>query len=277
MHAMTWTTPTRTAPAHQVASVDAARTLWALTGFSLALLLGFLAAFALETRMLDGTNVWLKPAKFALSFAVLYATLALVVERLSVTVRTGWALRMTLAAMVLATWTEMAYIGGRAGAGLASHFAVATPMEALLYALMGVGAVTLVVGIGVIGWLAWRDSEARLGPNLRQGIRLGFLLSAVLTLATAGYLSSNGGHFVGVPSAGAAMMPLLGWSGEVGDLRPAHFLALHAMQVLPLLGWWLDRRGQPARRTVWRAAAVYAALTLAVFVQALMGLPLVRL
>jgi hypothetical protein len=82
---------------------------------------------------------------------------------------------------------------------------------------------------------------------------------------------------VGVPSAGAAEIPLLGWSGQVGDLRPAHFLALHAMQVLPLLGWWLDRRGQPARKTVWTVAAVYAALTLAVFVQALMGLPLVRL
>jgi hypothetical protein len=277
MNGMTWTTLTRTASAPELAAVDAARTLWALTGFSLALLLGFVAASALETRTLDGANVWLKPAKFALSFAVLYATLALVVERLSVAVRTGWALRMTLAAMVLATWTEMAYIGGRAGSGLASHYAVGTPMEALLYALMGVGAVTLVVGIAVIGWLAGRDAAAELGPGLRLGVRWGFAMSAMLTLVTAGYLSSNSGHFVGVPSAGAAVFPLLGWSGEVGDLRPAHFLALHAMQVLPLLGWLLDRRGKPARKTVHTAAAVYAALTLAVFVQALMGLPLVRL
>jgi hypothetical protein len=47
MNTMTWTALTRTAPAPELAAVDAARTLWALTGFSLALLLGFVAASAL--------------------------------------------------------------------------------------------------------------------------------------------------------------------------------------------------------------------------------------
>jgi hypothetical protein len=73
------------------------------------------------------------------------------------------------------------------------------------------------------------------------------------------------------------VIPGLGWSGEVGDLRPAHFLALHAMQALPLLGWWLDRRGQPGTRVLWVVAAVYALATAAVFGQALAGWPLVRL
>ena len=71
----------------------------------------------------------------------------------------------------------------------------------------------------------------------------------MLTLVTAGALSSNGGHFVGVPGAGAGTVPLFGWSTSVGDLRPAHFLALHAMQALPLLGWLADRSG-------WRRVAV---------------------
>jgi len=103
------------------------------------------------------------------------------------------------------------------------------------------------------------------------------VLSAVATLITAGYLSSHGSHFVGTPSEAAAAIPLLGWSAEVGDLRPAHFLALHAMQVLPLLGLWLDRRGRTAAAVLPAVAVGYAGLTLAVFVQALMGLPLVRL
>lgn len=278
MFSTIWPSPAATLlPTSRASSVDGARTLWALTGFSLALLLGFAAASTLDPRTLDGANVWLKPAKFALSFGVLFATLALVVERLTLSVRQGWPLRITLAAMVVATWTEMAYIGGRAGSGLASHFAVGTPLEATLYGLMGLGAVTLVAGIGVIGWLAGRDTAADLGPGLRLGVRWGFLLSAVLTLVTAGYLSSNNGHFVGVPSVEAATLPLLGWSGEVGDLRPAHFLALHAMQVLPLLGWWLDRHARASLRVLWIAGTLYATLTAAVFVQALMGLPLVRL
>lgn len=256
--------------------VSAASTLKSLLGFSIGFL-GCLAAAGLwETRQLDGANVWLKPAKFALSFAVLYATLAWVVERLSPAVQNRRLLHVTLLAMALATWTEMAYIAARAGLGMASHFAVATPTQALMYALMGVGALTLVVGIAVVGEMAGRDVDSRLGPGLREGVRWGFGLSSALTLFTAGYLSGNGGHFVGVPSLGAPVIPGLGWSAEVGDLRPAHFLALHAMQVVPLLGWWQDRRGA-SKATVKFVAIAYALLTLGVFAQALLGEPLVRL
>jgi hypothetical protein len=157
-----------------------------------------------------------------------------------------------------------------------SHFSVQTPFTALMYTLMGIGAVALVLGIGAIGGLAWRDRAARFGPALRLGVGLGFGLSALLTLAVAGYLGGNGSHFVGTPSPGAAALPWLGWSLEVGDLRPAHFLALHAMQALPLLGLWLDRRGGASPRRMWAAAAAYAGVTAAVFVQALLGLPLLR-
>jgi hypothetical protein len=269
--------PTPGQSAEPVSHATAMSTLRALIGFSLGLLLCFGAASVLDTRELGGANVWLKPAKFALSFVVLYATLAWVVQRLSAATQASRAMKVTLSAMVLATWTEMAYIAGRAGLGVHSHFAVGTPLEGLLYSLMGVGAVSLVVGIAVIGWLVGRDPAARLGPALRQGVLWGFGLSALLTLITAGYLSSNGGHFVGVPSAGAAVLPGFGWSGEVGDLRPAHFLALHAMQVMPMLGWWWDRQAQSGNGRMRAFASVYALATLAVFGQAVMGLPLIRL
>lgn len=259
------------------AAVSAPRTLWALTGFSAALLLGFAAAALLDARTLEGANVWLKPTKFALSFVVLYLSLALVVERLSAPVRESLALRATLAVMAVATWAELAYIGGQAGRGAASHFNVGTPLAAALYGLMGLGAVSLVVGIGIIGVLAGRDAASMLGPGMRAGVRLGFVLSAVLTLLTAGYLSSQAGHYVGTPTPDAATLPLFGWSAQVGDLRPAHFMALHAMQVLPLIGLWLDRRARPARTPLRIAAAFYAIVTAALFVQALMGWPLWRL
>jgi hypothetical protein len=220
--------------------------------------------------------VWLKPMKFALSFVVLYGTLVWVVERLSPAMQARRLMRYALVAMVLATWTEMAYIAGRAGLGEHSHFAVGTPMQSLMYSLMGVGAVTLVVGIAIVGWLAGRDDGGRLSPVVREGVRWGLGLSAVLTLLTAGYLSSHGGHFVGTPSGAALAIPGLGWSAEVGDLRPAHFLALHAMQAVPMAGWLLDRwgRGKAPLRVF---AMVYALMTLAVFAQALMGQPLIRL
>ena len=83
------------------------------------------------------------------------------------------------------------------------------------------------------------------------------------------------------PAPGAAVVPLMGWSASVGDLRPAHFVSLHAMQVLPVLGWWVDRRTKTVG-LVRCAAVIYAAIALALFGQALMGqalmgVPVIRL
>ena len=249
----------------------------ALVGWSAALLLAFAAAALVDARSLAGESVWLKPSKFALSFVLLYATMALVVERLSSSARTWLAMRATLAVMIAATAVEMAYIAAQAARGVPSHFNLATPFEAAMYSVMGVGAVALVAGIGIVGTLAARDRAAGLGAGLRAGVRWGFVLSALLTFGVAGTLGSQGSHFVGTPSPDAETLPLLGWSAEVGDLRPAHFLALHAMQVLPLFGWWLDRRGAAPQPSMGLAAAGWTALTAAVFVQALLGMPLLRL
>ncbi|NKX44216.1 hypothetical protein [Roseicyclus persicicus] len=243
-------------------------------------LLALSAAWGLvDPRLVDGAPVWMKPLKFALSFAVLFGTLALVEARLSPAVRDGWPLRITGWVMAAAFLSEMAYMMYQGARAEPSHFNMSTPFHEFMYTVvMAAGAVSLVVAVGVIGWIARRDRGADLGPALREGVWLGFGLSFVLTLVVAGYMSGGTGHFVGLHREGAPTLPLMGWSGVTGDLRPAHFAALHAMQVLPLLGLWLDRRGTVgAVRTVRLAAAGYAAVTLAVFVQALMGLPLIPL
>lgn len=249
--------------------------LLVLTALSLALL-ALLAAWALvDLRLLDDTPVWAKPVKFALSFAVLFGTLALVERRLSPEWRQGWTLAVTVAVMATAMVIEMAYMIFMAAQQQASHFNLSTPFTALMYSVMGVGAVSLMAGVAVFGGVALRDAKADLGPASRWGVGWGFLLSSVLTLVTAGYMSSTG-TLVGEPAEGAATLPLMGWSASVGDMRPAHFLALHAMQVLPLAGLWFDRRGIPVTRMYWVAFA-YVAITAAVFAQALAGLPLIRL
>ena len=248
-----------------------------LTGVSLAMMLAFLVWMPFDARMVGDAPAWAKPLKFATSFVVLFATLALVEARLGQPARQGWLMRGTVAVMGTAMVTEMAYITHQAAIGRASHYNMDTPFEAFMYfTVMAVGAVLLVAGIGVIGWIVARDRAARLSPALRQGIVWGFGLSFVLTLITAGTLSTGTGHHIGTPVTGETL--IFGWSAEVGDLRPAHFLALHAMQALPLLGLLLDRvQVQRPARLITIAAVGYTGLTLAVFVQALMGLPLIAL
>ncbi len=262
-------------PNVHVGNANGLKLLWACTGFSVALLICFLAGALLETRTLDGMNVWIKPAKFAVSFAVLFATLGLVVQRMSASAQSSWWMRCTLPTMAIAAWGEMLYIGLQAGRGARSHYNYEGALYSILYGLMGVGAVLLVLGVGVIGWRVAKDRGLRMGTHLRQGVQWGFISSCLLTLLTAGTLSSFRSHFVGVPTPDAAVIPLLGWSMQVGDLRPSHFLALHAMQILPVLGLWLDARSRNSVGTMPVVTGIYVAITLAVFVQALMGHPLV--
>ncbi len=188
--------------------------------------------------------------------------------------------------MLIVTWVmaaaflaEMAYIMYQAGRAEGSHFNFATPFTEMMYTtVMAAGAVALVVCIAVIGWIVKRDSDADLRPALREAIWLGFLLCFVLTMIVAGYMSFIAERHVGIHPAGAPTILFTGWSGVVGDLRPAHFASLHIMQVLPVLALWLDPRGDAqAVRSVRIGAIGYSAVTLALFVQAMMGLPLIRL
>jgi hypothetical protein len=168
----------------------------------------------------------------------------------------------------------MAYIVAQAARREASHFNEATPFHALMYGLMGVGASTLMAAIALVGIVAWLDPGALLGKGARLGIGLGFLLTAILTSWVAGELAGNGGRYIGMPSDPHARLPFLGWSREVGDLRPAHFLALHAMQLLPAAGYAIDRLGA-SERPLWIGAIAYALLTSSIFAQALRGVPLI--
>ena len=257
-------------------SAGPARPMVILTAVSLAFLATCIFWAGFDSRMIDGTAVWAKPLKFSISFAVLFATIALVEPYFSPAWRDGRLFAAIAAVMAASMLLEMIYMIAQAAQLQTSHFNTATFYTGVMYSLMGVGAVCLVLGVGLVGWAASRDKQASFGPGLRAGVGLGFGLSFVLTMITAGTMSSMAGHYIGTPAPGAAVIPLMGWSASVGDLRPAHFLSLHAMQALPLLGIWIDRRGL-GTGLVTIAALGYVALTMALFGQALMGLPVIRL
>lgn len=252
---------------------DTIATLGVLTGLSLVTLLMAVTAIAFDDRMLYGATVWAKPAKFAASFALFFATLFLVAARLSDRALHARTMRITLAVLVTAFLYEMGYISLQAARGVSSHFNFSSIASEIAFALMGLGAVSLMISVGMFGVLAARDREACLSPGLRSGVLHGFVWAAALTILVGGSISLTGGPLIGAPDPDATV-PLLGWSLAAGDQRVAHFLALHAMQAGPLLGLAADHLGWREQR-VRQGMIAYAALTLIVWIQALAGYPLI--
>ena len=164
---------------------------------------------------------------------------------------------------------EMAVIAGQAALGQLSHFNIATPASGLLFALMGVAIVILTLWTAAMGILFWTKAmPAHLPAGYWWGIRLGILLF-VLCAFEGGLMASRLQHTVGAAD-GSAGIPLLNWSKHHGDLRIAHFVGMHALQILPFVGFWFLKK--PAE--IIGLASVYGLLAVYLFVRALGGKPL---
>jgi hypothetical protein len=116
----------------------------------------------------------------------------------------------------------------------------------VVFQAMGLMIVANTAAVAVFLWSLRVETSACRAGYLR-GVRLG-LLVFVLGSLEGFVMTANTAHTVPAPDGGPGL-PFVNWSTTAGDLRIAHFLALHALQALPLAGYLLDR--------AWRNPPVY--------------------
>lgn len=244
-----------------------------LTAFGLACLMAGAIALCLplvDGRQFGGASVWLKPAKFFASIGLFALTSAWFTGYVRPDRRRSRPLRIATALLIGAGGMELAYITLQAGLGQASHFNTGDPVHGLLYALMGVGALTLLATKIPLAVAIARRPVAGLDASLRLAVVLGLALTVILGGAGGILISLNQGTSVG---AAGARLPLLGWNLGGGDLRVGHFLGMHAEQALPILAALALRARLPLRpMLVALAALAWAGLTLAAILQARAGI-----
>ena len=217
-----------------------------------------------DPRLLNGVNVWDKPAKFALSLGLHGYTLAWGLHLVSNETLNSKLIKRGTFLFIVAVVMEMSWMVFQASRAQASHFNSATPLAAAMYSVMGIGAVSLTMVTMLFGWKISRAGDT----PMHMATGYGFILSGLLTTVVAGYMSSSTGHSVGGDLTDATGLALFHWSTTGGDLRVPHFAALHIAQALPLLGWLI-----PDKRAVLLSCFGAIMVVAALFAQAVMGIP----
>jgi hypothetical protein len=260
----------------------------------LSLVLIVLSALGLlldpRTTAFLGTPAWAKTFKFSVSTALYSAGLLW-----AITLTTGRTKRVASISGGLVGWIlsfELVLLVIQGTRARPMHFNYSTPLDSALWITMTVGIGIMFMAFIVLVVAVWRSLQTN--PVLSWAVRLGLIVTA-LGLAQGNLMPGPtpaqmqaleagqavpiiGAHTVGssslTPDNGPGL-PLLGWSTTHGDLRVGHFVGLHALQLIPLLGLFLARRRERwlsnTHRVglVWVGALGYLGLVVLVTWQAL--------
>lgn len=242
-----------------------------ITGWAhLLVLAGAIVGMLLDTRQILGINPWIKPTKFAISNATFLWTMAWILEYLPGHVKAARRISWGIAvAMVF----EIVSVSLQSFRGIPSHFNFTTPLNSLIFGLMGIFILLNTVLVFYTLVLFFIQTPIRSTAYI-WGIRLGLVI-----FIGSGFIGNEmieqGRHTVGAEDGGPGL-PVMNWSTEAGDLRVSHAIGLHALQLLPLIGFQVGRSRISELRQdtlVWIASILYAAFVLGVYFQALQGQP----
>jgi hypothetical protein len=229
-----------------------------------ALVCLLLMAFT-DTQVL-GINAWIKPFKFFLSTLIFAWTMGWIMAYLD---KQGKVKAYSIM-VILVLLFENIVISWQAANGRLSHFNISDPFYLMLFNLMGVAITILCVWTGYIAYLFFRQTTFKLPAAYVWGIRLGIVFFVIFAFE-GGFMAARLSHTVGAADGGPGM-PLVNWSNKYGDLRIAHFMGMHSLQVLPLAGYYIFRR--PGGIITF--STIYFVATGLVLLMALKGLPLLR-
>ena len=242
-----------------------------LIHFVLALLI--IAPLLIDSRQVMGINTWIKPLKFCISIWIYTWTFGWILFDLPNSKRFINIISWTIASTML---LEIAIVIYQASRATQSHFNFSTGFDSLLFAAMGIliGVNTIAVVLTLIWYLIKK-------PNLDGAYLLSIRLAMIVFLIgnwVGGVMIQNAAHAVGVPDGGPGL-PFTNWSTEGGDLRIAHFMGLHAIQLIPLFSIGLIKKTNytlPQRRILTIAfTIIYAGLVSFLYFQAQKGIPLI--
>jgi hypothetical protein len=251
-------------------------------GWALLLVVPMFAAMAFfapsTAQGVSLINPWIKPIKFSMSFSTFASTMSLLLLALQIP---AWQLKLARRTMAASIALEIFSLGAQAwriSHSLAGHSFVDSALAQLTNSMV-------MVNTAIVCWMLVLFCANRVKTDLVDRPMVSAIrYSMVIFLAgnvIGGYMLARGSHTVGTADGGPGL-PFVNWSVIAGDLRIAHFIAIHAIQIVPLFAYILSQMTPiPAvKHRRLAIAAVAIAVSVAVggtFIQAALGHPLLSL
>jgi hypothetical protein len=217
-----------------------------------------------QDTVVMGINAWIKPLKFFLSTIFFVSAMAWYMHHLT---KQKAVLIYSWAVILILTFEDVIIVW-QAANGRLSHFNISSSLYGLLFMLMGVAITIMTLWTLYIGILFFLQKKFNLPPQYVWAIRIAILFFVFFAFE-GGIMAALLKHTVGAPDGGEGL-PLLNWSKLHGDLRVAHFAGMHALQIIPLFGWFAAK----TKSGVFLFSAAYLLLVLFLLWQALKGIPL---
>lgn len=257
--------------------LDADDPLLSRLGWALMLVIPLFTAFALSAPgAVQGVNPWIKPIKFSISFSNFTFTVSLMLAALQIP---RWQLRAARFVIAITISLEILSLGLQAWRSAYPHSGHPLPDGLLSFTTNN----TVMALTAVVCWMLVLFCARRVRTQIVDGPMLSAICSSLVIFllgnAVGGYMLARGSHTVGAVD-GSPGLPFVNWSIIAGDLRIAHFIAIHAIQILPLFAYILSQMAPiPAvkqrRVAVATLAMIIGGAVGATFLQAAMGRPLV--
>jgi hypothetical protein len=202
-----------------------------LVGYGMLMLITLILTYAWslnDHRFIREVGIWVKPMKFMASTALFALTTVWVLKVAHSNVDQTYAYDWIVALLVATSLFEVVYISYQASQGFGSHYNVSDPFHAFMFGVMAIAAVGLTASQAWLAWEIWKEQKSADIPVETLGVIIGLLLTFVLSTVSGFMLGGN------QPPAGQGL-PIVGWH-LYKDIRPAHFLGVHAQQFIPILG-----------------------------------------
>lgn len=211
--------------------------------------------------------------KFSLSIGIYGLTLAVLLRYFN---NQKLVQRFSVAAFIALMYEQFAIIL-QAFRGEKSHFNYATPFGRTLYILMGVAITLITLYTLYITIVFIRQKTYKTPPAFVLSIKNGLVLFVIFSFF-GWTLSAFNQHSHGGIDGGVGL-PILNWSTTYGDWRVAHFFGMHALQVIPLFGYFISKmeNTNSAKSYVWLVSILYFGFVLFTVWQALNGKPFIEM